>query len=142
MKIAIGADHAGFERKLHLIGYLQTQNIAVADLGTYTLASCDYPDYAHDVAAAVAEQTADRGILICGSGQGVAITANKHANIRAALCWNAEVARLARAHNDANVLCLPARFVTATEAVEIVAAFLQTPFEGGRHQQRIDKIGA
>jgi ribose 5-phosphate isomerase B len=138
--IAIGSDHAGFELKQKIAQYLETQNIAIIDLGTYTLASCDYPDYAHTVAEAVAHQVADYGVLVCGSGQGVAITANKHQKIRAALCWNAEIVALAREHNDANILCLPARYITESDAITMLKTFLDTPFAGGRHQTRVDKI--
>jgi ribose 5-phosphate isomerase B len=140
MNIAIGSDHAGYPLKQQLIAYLDAQNLQYDDCGTHSLASCDYPDYAHSVAEMVESGAAEFGILLCGSGQGVAITANKHRSIRAALCWSAEIAGLSRAHNDANVLCLPARFVSETEAQNIVDAFLTTVFEGGRHQLRVAKI--
>jgi ribose 5-phosphate isomerase B len=140
MNISIGSDHAGFELKENLMAFLYHKKNTLVDSGTHSTASCDYPDYAHEVAKNVTAGIADFGILICGSGQGVAITANKHQNIRAALAWTAEIAALARQHNNANVLCLPARFITETEAMEIVETFLQTPFEGGRHQTRVDKI--
>lgn len=140
MKIALGSDHAGFDLKQKISQYLGNQGIAIQDCGTYSLTSCDYPDYAHAVANAVENQTADFGILVCGSGQGVAITANKHQNIRAALCWAAEIVALSREHNDANVLCLPARFVTESAALEMVDTFLKTNFAGGRHQTRVEKI--
>ena len=140
MKIAIGSDHAGFDLQQQIIGVLENLHYKVDGCGTYNTASCDYPDFAHAVADKVTTQHADFGILICGSGQGMAITANKHENIRAALCWTPEIAALARQHNDANVLCLPARFITEAEAFAIVETFLRTPFEGGRHQKRVDKI--
>jgi len=112
----------------------------VIDLGTFTDASCDYPDYAHAVALAVENGEAEFGVLVCGSANGVCITANKHAGIRAALCWEKEIAVLARSHNDANVICLPARFVSMNAALDMTDAFLSTPFEGGRHQNRVNKI--
>ncbi|WP_026999864.1 ribose 5-phosphate isomerase B [Eisenibacter elegans] len=140
MKIVIGGDHAGFSYKQALVAHLQTQGHSVQDLGPFSDASVDYPDFAHPVAKAVSAQEADLGILICGSGNGVAITANKHADIRAALCWNTELAALARQHNDANVLCLPARFVSLEAAQAMVDTFLQTAFEGGRHANRVGKI--
>jgi ribose 5-phosphate isomerase B len=138
----IASDHAGFELKNELIRLFQENNIYTApvDLGTDGLASCDYPDYAHALAAHVVNDVNSKGILICGSGVGVCIAANRHAGVRAALCWQLQIAVLARQHNDANVLCLPSRFVGETAAWEIVRAFLDTNFEGGRHQQRIDKI--
>lgn len=137
--IHIGADHAGFELKTKVKDYLETKGIEVTDHGTYSLESVDYPDFAHPTAAAVAD-SGGMGILICGSANGVCITANKHNGIRAALCWNADVARLARQHNDANILCLPARFLSEEEALEMVDIFMETPFEGGRHQNRVNKI--
>jgi ribose 5-phosphate isomerase B len=140
MKIAIGGDHAGFRYKEVLIKKLQEQQHEVKDFGPGSEASVDYPDHVHPLAEAVEGQEHDLGILICGSGNGVAITANKHPRVRAALCWSPEIARLARQHNDANVLCIPARFVSEDTAAEMVEAFLQTPFEGGRHQARVDKI--
>ena len=140
MNIAIGADHAGFALKQHIAQHLETLEVLYDDYGTHTTASCDYPDYAHAVANAVTSGAAEWGILVCGSGQGVAMAANKHAAIRAALCWSAELAALSRTHNDANVLCLPARFVTEAEAIAMVDTFLQTAFEGGRHQLRVAKI--
>ena len=140
MNIAIGADHAGFALKQHIAQHLETLEVLYDDYGTHTAASCDYPDYAHAVANAVTSGAAEWGILVCGSGQGVAMAANKHAAIRAALCWSAELAALSRTHNDANVLCLPARFVTEAEAIAMVDTFLQTAFAGGRHQLRVAKI--
>lgn len=140
MKIAIGSDHAGFDYKNGLKDHLQSAGHEVIDLGTFTDASCDYPDYAHAVALAVENGEAEFGVLVCGSANGVCITANKHAGIRAALCWEKEIAVLARSHNDANVICLPARFVSMNAALDMTDAFLSTPFEGGRHQNRVNKI--
>ena len=138
--VAIGADHAGFQYKERIVDFLKKNNIAYKDYGTYTADSIDYPDFAHPVSSAVENGEAACGILVCGSGNGVAITANKHQGIRAALCWLAELARLARQHNNANVLCLPQRFVDAENALEMVHVFLKTEFEGGRHEQRVEKI--
>jgi len=140
MKIAIGADHAGFTYKEQITNFLIAKGFSVEDVGTHGPDSVDYPDFAHPVAQAVENKKADWGILVCGSGNGVAITANKHQGIRAALCWNVEIAQLARQHNDANILCLPARFVTAEEALQMVEAFANTSFEGGRHSNRVAKI--
>ncbi len=139
MKIAIGGDHAGFEYKQTLIEELSAVH-SLKDFGPYSSESADYPDYVHPLAEAVTSQEFELGIVICGSGNGVAITANKHQQIRCALCWNAELAALARQHNNANVLALPARFVSLELAREIVQAFLSNEFEGGRHQRRVDKI--
>ena len=136
----IANDHAGLELKMQLIAFLRTQNIAVQDLGTDSPNSCDYPDYAHLLAQNVAERLENRGILICGSGVGVSIAANRHKNVRAALCWLPQIATLARQHNDANVVCLPARFIGFELAQEVVTQFLATAFEGGRHQTRVSKI--
>lgn len=140
MHIAIGSDHAGFKLKQHLLDRLQKAGHTVEDKGTHSEESTDYPVYAHAVAQAVAAGTDELGIVICGSGNGVNITANKHAGIRSALAWTVEVARLARQHNDANVLALPARFISTQEAVAIAEAFLHTAFEGGRHQRRVAAI--
>lgn len=140
MTIAIGGDHAGFECKSKLIAFLQDQGHQVKDFGTPSGDSTDYPDYAHPVALAIGQKEVPLGILICGSGNGVAITANKHQGIRAAICWNEELASLARRHNNANILCLPARFISYRLAEKITLRFLQEAFEGGRHQRRIDKI--
>lgn len=140
MKIAIGSDHAGFERKQVVLAFLQEKGIEVKDFGCYSTDSVDYPDFAHPVALAVEREEVDKGILLCGSGNGISIAANKHAGIRAALSWNKEIASLARQHNDANILALPARFISDNEAIDIVDTFLNTTFEGGRHQNRIDKI--
>jgi ribose 5-phosphate isomerase B len=138
IKIAIGADHAGFEYKEILKDYLQ--DYEVKDFGTYSENSVDYPDFAHPVAAAVENGEFTYGILLCGSANGVAITANKHQHIRAGLCWENEVASLVRKHNNANILCIPARFVSEEQAKEITTTFLTTVFEGGRHQNRVEKI--
>ncbi len=139
-EIAIGSDHAGFSLKQKLIAYLESKGQNVKDLGTHSEESADYPDYIHPLAMAVELGTFSLGIVICGSGNGVAMTANKHQGIRAALCWIPEIAKLARLHNDANVLAIPARYVEETEAKKMVDAFLNTAFEGGRHQQRVEKI--
>ncbi|HMW13454.1 MAG TPA: ribose 5-phosphate isomerase B [Chitinophagales bacterium] len=139
-KIVIGSDHAGFEYKEAIKSYLAKNNVEIIDVGTNSLDSCDYPDYAHAAANEIETANVAFGILICGSANGVAITANKHQKIRAALCWKNEIASLARQHNDANIICLPARFITIDEAAEMVHTFLTTEFEGGRHQKRVDKI--
>jgi len=139
-RIVIGSDHAGFEYKEAIKQYLAKNNIEIIDVGTYSLESCDYPDYAHAAAREIENGNVEFGILICGSANGVAITANKHQQIRAALCWQNEIASLARKHNNANVICLPARFVTIDEAEEMTHTFLTTDFEGGRHQKRVEKI--
>jgi ribose 5-phosphate isomerase B len=138
VKIAIGADHAGFEYKELLKSFLT--DYEVKDFGTYSTQSVDYPDFAHPVASAVESKEYDFGILVCGSANGVAITANKHQHIRAAICWLNEIAALARMHNNANILCIPARFVSEDLAKEMTTTFLNTPFEGGRHEGRVDKI--
>lgn len=140
-KIAVCADHAGYELKNKIVEYLQGERAKkVKDFGTFSPESSDYPDFAHPMASAVENGEFDFGISICGSGNGISMTVNKHAGIRAALCWNAEIAALARCHNNANVLSLPARFVTEAEALNMVDTFFMTEFEGGRHQIRIDKI--
>jgi ribose 5-phosphate isomerase B len=141
MKIAIAADHAGFELKAQLIPFLHQLGLSIEDLGTHSLDSMDYPDVAHPLATQVESSEAEFGVLICGSANGVAMAANKHQGIRAAICWNTEIAFLARQHNNANVLCLPARFISVEEAFQITKTFLDTEFEGGRHQRRVDKIG-
>ncbi len=138
--VALCSDHAGFEMKQAVIGYLKQQGIAYKDFGTYSTDSCDYPDFAHPCAEAVESGECYPGIAICGSGEGISMTLNKHQGIRAALCWLPEIAALSRQHNDANVLSMPGRFITAEQALEIVKTFLSTSFEGGRHQRRIDKI--
>ncbi len=138
--IALAADHAGFELKEYLKNYLTTKGYTVIDFGTNSLESCDYADFAHPMAASVENKEADLGISVCGSGNGINMTVNKHQGIRAALCWNSEISELARSHNNANICSLPARFISETEALEIVDAFLNSEFEGGRHSKRIDKI--
>ncbi|MFC1223905.1 ribose 5-phosphate isomerase B [Pedobacter sp. BG31] len=138
IKIAIGADHAGFDYKEILKDFLK--DYEVKDFGPFSADSVDYPDFAHPVASAVENGEFTYGILLCGSANGVAITANKHQGIRAGLCWENEVASLVRLHNNANVLCIPARFVSVDEAKQITETFLTTPFEGGRHQNRVEKI--
>jgi ribose 5-phosphate isomerase B len=140
MKIAIGGDHAGFNYKSELITYLKSKGFDVQDFGTNSEASCDYPDYVHPLALAIEAKEADLGVLICGSANGIAITANKHQGVRAAISWETEIASLARQHNDANVVCLPARFISIELAKQIVDTFINTEFEGGRHQNRVDKI--
>lgn len=140
MKIAIGGDHAGFEYKGAIIEMLKEQGVEVEDFGPFSNESCDYPDFVHPVAEAVEGDDADLGIVICGSANGVAITANKHQGIRAAIAWQKDLAQLAREHNDANIIAIPARFIDLDLAKDIVNTFLQTSFEGGRHQKRVDKI--
>jgi len=139
-KIAIGADHAGFEYKEILKKWLQTNGFMVKDFGTHSAESADYPDFAHPVASAVEKNEFDLGLLLCGSANGVAMTANKHQGIRAAICWKEELAELARTHNNANILCIPARHVSAELAEKILDKFLHSSFEGGRHGRRVDKI--
>ncbi len=140
MQIAIGSDHAGFELKNDVIVYLLEKGYELQDMGPDSADSVDYPDFAHKVANAVATQENTLGILICGSGNGVCITANKHQGVRAALCWEPELGSLARQHNNANVLCLPARFIPQEKAFAIVDAYLEASFEGGRHENRVNKI--
>lgn len=141
MKIAIGADHAGYEYKTHLIKKLEEWGHKVVNFGTDSPESVDYPDFAHPVAEAVAGDAKIKfGILLCGSANGVAMSANKHENIRAAICWGKEISELARKHNNANIICIPARFVTKRAAGLMVKAFLETKFEGGRHGRRVKKI--
>lgn len=139
-RIAIGCDHAGFEYKEALKAFLDKKGFLVEDFGTFSKESVDYPDYVHPVAESIASQKNDFGILICGSANGVAITANKHKHIRAAIAWQDEVAELARKHNDANILCLPARFIKIEQAEQFTLTFLNTSFEGGRHAKRVKKI--
>ena len=138
--VAIGADHAGFEYKALLSALLQEEGLEVNDKGTYSTDSVDYPDFAHPVADAVEKGEAGFGVLICGSANGVAITANKHQGIRAAICWNEEIAGLARQHNNANIICIPARFVSVEVAKSMLKLFIKTSFEGGRHANRVNKI--
>jgi len=140
IKIAVASDHAGYERKQTVLKYLQEQGIEYKDFGSYSSESCDYPDFAHPLAEAVSKGEYDKGITLCGSGNGINITANKHQGIRSAICWLPEIAMLARKHNDANICALPARYVTDHEAIEIIKVFLATGFEGGRHLLRINKI--
>ena len=139
--IAVGADHAGFEYKTAVVAHLNQLGYQVSDFGTYSADSVDYPDFAHPTADSVESGETAFGILICGSANGVAITANKHAKIRAAICWQKDIAELARQHNNANILCIPARFVSLPNALDIVDAFIKTAFEGGRHQTRVNKMG-
>jgi ribose 5-phosphate isomerase B len=138
--IAVGCDHAGFPYKARVVQILQERGIELLDYGTNSADSVDYPDFVHPVAEAIEEGRAQQGIVLCGSGNGVAITANKHQGIRAAICWQSELASLARQHNDANVLALPVRFIKEEEAARIVNAFLDAEFEGGRHARRVGKI--
>lgn len=140
IKVAIGSDHAGFDMKQHLIEYLTKKQVTVQDKGCYSSERADYPDYGHAVAISVLNKEVDFGILMCGSGNGINMSANKHQGIRAALCWNSEIAALARQHNDANILVLPARYISQEEAEKCIDLFLSEKFEGGRHQARIDKI--
>ena len=140
MKIAIGNDHAGTTYKFSIVKLLEKLGHQVINFGTNTTDSIDYPDYIHPVAKAVENHEVDLGIILCGSGNGAAITANKHQGVRAALCWSKELVELARQHNDANILSLPARFISEYQALEYVQTFLNTQFEGGRHQRRIEKI--
>lgn len=140
MKIAIGNDHAGTEFKQAIVEHLKSKGVEVVNYGTNTNDSVDYPDFVHPVANDVEDHKVDFGILICGSGNGVNMTANKHQGVRAALCWTKEISALARQHNNANIISIPARFTTKQQAIEMVDTFLETPFEGGRHQSRVDKI--
>ena len=140
MKLAIGSDHAGFALKSKLITWLEEKGHQVKDFGCFSEDSIDYPDYAHPVAEAIESREVTLGILICGSGNGISMTANKHQGIRCALCWNPEIASLARQHNDANIISLPARFISESEAIAMVSVFLTTDFEGGRHANRVAKI--
>lgn len=139
-KIVIGCDHAGFPYKDKIVSLLKEQQIEVQDFGTHSPESVDYPDYVHPVAQQVESKEADLGIVLCGSGNGVAMTVNKYAGVRAALCWLPELASLARQHNDANILALPVRFIGEEETLAIVEAFLNSEFEGGRHARRVGKI--
>jgi len=139
-KIIIASDHAGFRLKEKLVSWLITSRYEVRDIGCFSEDSVDYPDYAHPLAVAVENGEYDYGITICGSGNGISMACNKQASIRSAVCWNNEISRLARSHNDANICALPGRFLTEAEAIQIVKVFLTTSFEGGRHKRRIDKI--
>ena len=140
MKLAIGGDHAGFDYKQSLYQEMLSQGHEIEDFGTYNDGSVDYPDFAHPVSSFVEANPGSKGILICGSGNGVAMVANKHAGIRATICWTEELAKLARQHNDANIICIPARFISHQMAREVIRIFLTQVFEGGRHANRIDKI--
>ena len=140
MKIGFAADHAGYQLKSYLIDLVKKKGIETVDFGTNSTESVDYPDFAHPLAVAVENGTVDCGVALCGTGNGISITLNKHQAIRAALCWNVEIAALARKHNDANVCSIPARFISPDDAANIVETFIATEFEGGRHQRRIDKI--
>ena len=140
MKIAIGNDHAGTDYKNAIVSYLKSQDITVNNYGTDTNDSVDYPDFVHPVANDVESKAVNLGIIICGSGNGASMTANKHQGVRSALCWSKEITKLAREHNDANILSIPARFTSIPQALEMVKTFLATDFEGGRHQRRVDKI--
>ncbi len=140
MKISIGNDHAGTEYKLAVVGLLKSMDIDVVNHGTDSTDSVDYPDFVHPVADDVENGTVDYGIIICGSGNGASMTANKHQKVRAALCWNKEIVSLAREHNNANILSLPARFIALPQALDMVKTFLSTEFQGGRHERRVDKI--
>ena len=140
MRISIGNDHAGVEYKNYIREYLLDKNIQVNNYGTDSLDSVDYPDFAHPVSNDVNEEKSDLGILICGSGNGVCMTANKYKNVRAALCWNKELAILSKSHNNANIVCIPARFIEKEEALEIIKKFISEEFEGGRHERRVNKI--
>ena len=140
MRISIGNDHAGVEYKNYIKEYLLTKDIDVNNYGTDSLDSVDYPDFAHPVSNDVNEKKSELGILICGSGNGVCMTANKYKNVRAALCWNKELALLSKSHNNANIICIPARFIEKKEALEIIKTFISQEFEGGRHERRVNKI--
>lgn len=136
----MASDHAGYELKLHVLAWLEAQGAQVKDFGCYSSESCDYPDFAHPCAEAVEKAEADYGVIICGTGNGISMTANKHQGIRAALCWDTPLAELARQHNNANMLAMPARFISEEKAMEIVRTFFSTDFEGGRHERRVAKI--
>lgn len=142
MTISIGNDHAGPEYKFAIVDYLKSKGIEVINHGTDSTDSVDYPDFVHPVAKDVSKGTSDFGILICGSANGVAMTANKYQDIRAGICWTKEVVELIKQHNNANVLCIPARFTAIPQVIKMVETFLNTEFEGGRHQRRVDKIPA
>lgn len=138
--IAIASDHAGYKLKDAIIKHFEKKGYDFKDFGTHSEESVDYPDFAHELAQSIDRKEYERGIAICGSGNGISMAANKHQRVRAAICWNAEIAKLARSHNDANVCSLPARYVSQEKAQEIVDTFLNTDFEGGRHQRRVEKI--
>jgi len=138
--IALASDHAGFEKKQAIIGYFDQKGIKYKDFGCFSNESCDYPDFAHLIGKSIDSGEFETGITFCGTGQGISITANKYPNVRSALCWNTEIARLAKQHNNANICAIPGRFVTDSEAIGIVEVFLNTEFEGGRHLIRVNKI--
>jgi ribose 5-phosphate isomerase B len=138
--IAVASDHAGFHLKQLVINYLKRREYQIMDFGCFSDQSCDYPDYAHPLASAIEEGKVSKGIVFCGSGNGINMTVNKHQGIRSAICWTKEIALLARNHNDANICSIPARFITEDEAYEVVDVFLREKFDGGRHQKRIEKI--
>ena len=140
MKIGLASDHAGFALKEHVKEYLKSKGLEYEDFGTYSEESCDYPDFGHALGKAIDAGTVYPGIAVCGSGEGISITLNKHQGVRAGLCWIPEIAHLVRSHNDANVLVMPGRFINNAEADAILDEFLATPFEGGRHQRRVEKI--
>lgn len=140
MKLAIGGDHAGFQLKSKFIQEIKKLGHEIKDFGPYSEDSCDYPDFAHPVAKGVQENEFDLGILICGSGNGVNMVANKYADVRSALCWEPELAQMAKEHNNANVLAIPARYISEEKAIAILKVYLSTPFEGGRHERRVNKI--
>ena len=140
MDIAIGNDHAGTSYKFKIIEFLKTKKISIINFGTNSDLNVDYPDFVHPVAKALSSKKVDYGILLCGSANGVAMTANKYKEVRAGICWNEEIVKLIRQHNNANILCIPARFVSLEKALEMVETFINTSFDGGRHQLRINKI--
>ena len=139
-KIGIACDHAAYDLKEFLVGYLSTKGFEVKDFGTHSEESCDYPDFAHALGEAIDNGELERGVALCGSGEGISMTLNKHQSVRAALCWIPEIAKLSRLHNNSNVLCMPARFISNDEALEMLNIWLETEFEGGRHQRRLDKM--
>lgn len=140
MKIVIGSDHAGYAAKQVALNWLKSAGYEINDVGTYSEDSTDYPEFAHKVAESIEKEEAELGVLLCGSANGVAMSANKHSDVRAAICWIPEIATLARQHNDANICCLPARFVSEEGLTEILSAFFSASFEGGRHARRVEKI--
>jgi ribose 5-phosphate isomerase B len=142
MKLSLGSDHAGFALKEKVKKYLVDKGFEVKDFGCYSEERADYPDFAHTVSLSVSAKESDLGILICGSGNGISMAANKHKGIRSAVCWNPEVASLARQHNDANIMALPARFISESDAMKCIDAFLSASFEGGRHSGRVEKLNA
>ena len=139
-KIGIACDHAAYELKEFLVGYLASKGFEVKDFGTHSEESCDYPDFAHALGEAIDNGELERGVALCGSCEGISMTLNKHQSVRAALCWIPEIAKLSRQHNNSNVLCMPARFISNDEALEMLNIWLDTEFEGGRHQRRLDKM--